>query len=113
MTVVVAVYGLYRTYQDRKIYKREMVHATARVAVRVTEANFVRPLLKDRMKTCIEDFAHHHPDFTPYQTRMFLFCELQESVRLEEDEKSMARRRAFNVFVDLLRIQGRHILAPG
>lgn len=110
-TVVLAVYGALRTWDDRRRERRARLADTARIAVRVTEAAYVRPLLRRRLEDSVRRYlgadrprgGGQHP----YATRLLLFCQLQDDVGLTGPEKLEARTRAFNQLVDLLRAMPR------
>lgn len=110
LTVVVTVYGLHRTWQDRRRERRARLADLARVAVRVTEATYVRPLLRGRLEASVRRFLGDHEhrrgaaaQGRPSTARLLLFCQLLDDVGLTPEEKAEARTRAFNQLVDLLR----------
>lgn len=110
LTAVATVYGLHRTWQDRRREQRARLADAARVAVRIAEAAYVRPLLRERLTAAVyaflgerprgnDDRHHHHPT----TARLLLFCRLQAAVGLNPEEKVTARTRAYNELVELLR----------
>lgn len=108
LTIVVTLYGLHRTSQDRRREQRARLADAARVAVRLAEAAYVRPLLRTRLVESVCVFLGERPraggTFHHSATaRLLLFCRLQGEVRLMPDEKRTARTHAYNELVELLR----------
>lgn len=102
VAIIAAVYGLYRGWQDRRKERRELIQEMARTAVRVTEASYVRPLLRIRLKDCVENFFSCRLQNLSTVDHMLLFCDLQLRVGLTESEKLQAKVRAFNLLVEQL-----------
>ncbi len=82
-TLIFGMYGLHRAWQQHRREKREQLMLMAQTAVRVTEASFVRPLLRERLRGCLETrfYPHYVNGAEPGTTdRMRLFCWLQHEV---------------------------------
>jgi hypothetical protein len=78
LTAVVTAYGLHRTWQDRRREQRARLADAARVAVRITDAAYVRPLLRARLEACVQAFLIvPDPDHHATTARLRLFCRLQ------------------------------------
>ena len=104
LTIVSTTYGLHRTWQDRRREQRTRLADAARVAVRLAEAAYVRPLLRTRLESSVHTFVTHHSrHHHPTTARLRLFCQLQADVRLSQAEKQSAREHAYRELVELLR----------
>ena len=96
------VYGLWREWQMfRQNQVTRLVNA-ANIAVRRTEASVVRPILSERMADTIVSFVSSHPDCDPIRFRTLLFRDLYRSMKLNADEKEIAKRTACNHLISLL-----------
>lgn len=111
IAVVSLTIALYRMY-DAWVQHRDKVDTRlaqhAQLSVRVADAEYVRPLLRQRLHECIidEQQQQYAPDGGgTYRQRLALFDELQQRVGLRPHEKVEARTRAFNAMVDMLRAE--------
>lgn len=104
-TLLVTAYGVYRSWQNERVHRAEVLASMARIAVRITEASYVRPLLKDRIEENLLFFLNgrSHAGEGLNVRRMVLFCRLQQRVCLTADEKKIAGVQAFNFLVEQLR----------
>ena len=104
VTALGTLYGIYHTWQQWRQDRVHRLSQAALLAVRRTEATFVRPILRERLRTAVLDFLIQHPDHAvDLRMRMLLFCELQRSVGLTEEEKRTAHTTAVNHLVTILR----------
>lgn len=103
--VVTAVYGLYRSWQTRRQERLARLLEAAAVAVRKTEAAYVRPRLRAKMEAVLLRYAAPGATADPAHTRgrMVLFCDLQREVCLDGGEKAAAHHHAVTNLVDALR----------
>ena len=95
--------------------KKRILAQKAQVAVRLTEAGFVRPLLRARLERCDRSVGTHPTAVIeaqinrrsstqePLEGRLTLYCRLQHEVGLSTEEKTQARTTAFNHLVAMLR----------
>jgi hypothetical protein len=103
VSVMAAVYGLYREWQTYRQNQSQRLSSAAAVAVRRAEAAVVRPLLGARLVDGIGTFVARHPDLDPIRFRTLLYADLQRCVRLTDEEKHLARETAVNNLIGLLR----------
>lgn len=102
VTTLATLYALYREWQRRRQERVERLAKLAMLAVRRTESAYVRPLLCARIWTCLDRFVHERC-VDPLRLRLRLFCEMQQTVGLTDDEKRIAQTTAINHLVALLR----------
>jgi hypothetical protein len=103
VSVMAALYSLYREWQAWRQNQAQRLSAAAAVAVRRAEAGVVRPLLGARLVDGIAAFVARHPDLDALRFRTLLYADLQRCVRLTDDEKHVARETAVNNLIGLLR----------
>lgn len=108
VTILATVYAMHRTWQQRRQDRVQRLAQAATLAVRRTESAYVRPILCEKLRHCLVDFVHSR-GFTSVHaewdsgTRFLLYCQLQETVRLTDEEKHIAQTLAVNQLVALLR----------
>lgn len=104
LTAVGTMYGMVRTYLEWRLDKARRLNDAAAIAVRRTEAAFVRPLLKERMLEVLQSVppvSSSTGSVIEYRSR--LFCALQRCVGLRCDEKKKAQEDAVRFLVEHLR----------
>lgn len=99
----VAAYTTFRAVETRRVERQARLAQAAVVAVRRTEAGFVRPLLRDRMAEAVASYLARRAGEPPLHLRLQLFSELQRAVALTDEEKRVAHTVAVNHLVTLLR----------
>lgn len=108
-TVVGTLYGVFMSQKQRHRDGEQRMRVLADIAVRRTEAAFVRPIIRQRMLTVLtqeEDNAnsnHSSDGGGALHRRVRLFVALEKGIRLTEPEKASAHRSAINHLVVLLR----------
>ena len=111
ITLLLTLYGTYRSWLQRRAERQALVGNLARVAVRLTVSSYVRPLLKQRIDEVITEVSRAAPHCCGAVAeeallwRMRLFCRLQARVGLSLEEKQHARTTAFNFLVEDIRGQ--------
>lgn len=102
-TALATAYGMYRAWQQRRQDSVQRLTHAAQLAVRRTESAYVRPILCERLEACLVRFATAHRRVLQdgdaddiLRTRFLLFCELQRTVRLTDDEKRTAQGLAID-----------------
>jgi hypothetical protein len=103
VTGCATLYGLYREWIGFRQRQAERLRDTAIVAVRRTEASYVRPLLRERLAATVGTFVTERGDLDALRFRALLFRDLHCGMRLDEDEKRVAQGTAVNHLVGLLR----------
>lgn len=103
VTVLGSLYTIYREWQQWRQNQARRLDDAATVAVRRTEASFVRPRLTDRLGHALTTFVATHPTDDPVRFRTLLFAELNRRVRLTEDEKTEARETGVRNLVSAMR----------
>lgn len=100
-TALATAYGMYRTWQQRRQEGVQRLAQAAQLAVRRTESAYVRPILHERLEMCLMRFASAHRRILEdgdsddiMRTRFLLFCELQRTVRLTDEERHAAQTMA-------------------
>jgi hypothetical protein len=103
-------YGLYLTVSQHRIETAVRLHEAAAIAVRRAEAAVVRPLLRDRMLTMIEETTGGATSGgqgggggSVVRARMLLFAALQRRLVLSASEKQDAHQYAVGDLVTQLR----------
>lgn len=104
LTFVASSYGMFRTFQQRRLDAEKRLFDAATVAVRRVEAAYVRPILRNRSLMVINELIQHpHASSDPLIFRMNLFCALQHRVCLTAVEKEIAHQTAVDNLVEQLR----------
>lgn len=104
VTAMGSCYGIYREWQQRRLNQITRLNDAAGMAVRRTEAAFVRPILADRLSHTVQDFTMMHAlESDHLRFRALLFAELHGKVRLTVAEKAHAKLTATTTLVGLLK----------
>jgi hypothetical protein len=97
-------YGIYREWQQRRLNQITRLNDAATMAVRRTEAEFVRPILSERLSKTVQQFTTlYSPESDHLRFRALLFADLHGKVRLSVDEKAHAKLTATNHFIRILK----------
>lgn len=102
--IVVSVYGMMRARREARVAGWSRLLDVAGVAIRQSEAQVVRPILRDRMVEAMHLSLARRRDFPdPLHYRIHLLATLEGHIGLSREEKERAFTTALQYLVALLR----------
>lgn len=99
-----ALYGVWQAWQQNRLSQSKRLSTAATVAVRRTEAVYVRPTLLLKFTNTLERWMGRgsaSPSLTEIE-RMHLYCELCREVKLTGEEKQQANTMAITTLREAL-----------